>query len=87
MERNAVNSVQRFQKKLRGIEKEKVESAVADIILSPTTARGNTKTALSNNRRDFWRYRLGDWRIIYFVDSKAKAVTMIDYTHRSKAYH
>jgi mRNA-degrading endonuclease RelE of RelBE toxin-antitoxin system len=74
-------------KKLRGIEKEKVESALADIILSPTTARGNTKTSLSNNRRDFWRYRLGDCRIIYSVDNQAKTVTMIDYTHRSKAYH
>jgi addiction module RelE/StbE family toxin len=74
-------------KKIRGIQKEKVESAITDIILSPTNARGNTKTSLSNNRRDCWRYRLGDWRIIYTVDSQAKTVTMLDYTHRSKAYH
>jgi hypothetical protein len=44
-------------RKIRGTEKEKVETAIADIILSPTTARGNTKTTLSNNRRDCWRYR------------------------------
>lgn len=74
-------------KKLRGLEKEKVEAAVTDIMLSPTSAHGNTKTPLSNNLRDFWRYRLGDWRIIYAVDSRAKTVTMLDYSHRSKTYH
>jgi addiction module RelE/StbE family toxin len=74
-------------KKLRGAERDKIEFAVSNIMLSPTTATGNTKTPLSNNLRDFWRYRLGDWRIIYTVDSHAKVVTILDYTHRSKAYH
>ncbi len=74
-------------KKLRGSEREKIEAAVSNIMISPTTATGNTKTPLSNNLRDFWRYRLGDWRIIYTVDSHARVVTVLDYTHRSKAYH
>ena len=74
-------------KKLRGTKGEKVETAVTDIMLSSTTVLGNTKTPLSNNLRDFWRYRLGDWRIIYTVDWGAKTVTMLDYTHRPEAYH
>lgn len=73
-------------KKLRGSEKEKVETAITDIILSPTTVLGDTKAPLSNNLRGVWRYRVGDWRIIYTVDKQAKTVTMLDYTHRSKVY-
>lgn len=74
-------------KKLRGQEKEKLEHALEDILFAPATAIGNTKTPLSNNLKDFWRYRLGDWRIIYTVDLASKTVTLLDYTHRSKAYH
>jgi len=74
-------------KKLRGQEKEKLEHALEDILVAPATAIGNTKAPLSNNLKDFWRYRLGDWRIIYSVDLASRTVTLLDYTHRSKAYH
>lgn len=73
-------------KKLRGDHKDKVVTAVNDIVLSPTSVMGDTKAPLSNNLRDFWRVRVGDWRIIYTVDRQTKTVTMLDYIHRSKAY-
>lgn len=38
--------------------------------------------------QDFWTFNsIPDARIIYTVDWQSKTVTMLDYTHRSKAYH
>ena len=33
-----------------------------------------------------WRYRVGDWRVVYRVDEDAQAVTVILITHRSRVY-
>jgi len=32
------------------------------------------------------RYRLGDWRVVYRVDEKARTVLVLLITHRSKLY-
>jgi mRNA interferase RelE/StbE len=36
--------------------------------------------------RDLWRIRVGDYRVIYSVDDRARAVDVIRVRHRSKAY-
>jgi len=33
-----------------------------------------------------WRYRVGDWRVVYRVDEEQKRVTVLFIVHRSKAY-
>jgi mRNA interferase RelE/StbE len=33
-----------------------------------------------------WRYRVGDWRVVYRVDEDKHTVTIILIAHRSKAY-
>ena len=33
-----------------------------------------------------WRIRIGDYRIIYEIDDRAKAVRVMHVRHRSKAY-
>jgi mRNA interferase RelE/StbE len=33
-----------------------------------------------------WRYRVGDWRVVYRVDEEEKAVTVLLIVHRSRAY-
>ncbi len=33
-----------------------------------------------------WRYRMGDWRVVYRVDEDKQAVTVILIAHRNKAY-
>jgi mRNA interferase RelE/StbE len=35
---------------------------------------------------DLWRIRVGDYRVIYSVDDRARAVDVIRVRHRSKAY-
>jgi len=34
----------------------------------------------------YWRYRVGDWRVVYRVDEDEHIVTIILIVHRSKAY-
>jgi mRNA interferase RelE/StbE len=36
--------------------------------------------------KDQWRIRVGDWRVIYFVDDSAKRVTITRVAHRREAY-
>ena len=41
---------------------------------------------LSGAYRGRWRFRLGDWRIIYCVDEGRKEVTVMAICHRREAY-
>ena len=34
----------------------------------------------------YFRYRVGDWRVIYEVDEQRQVVTILLIVHRSKAY-
>ena len=34
----------------------------------------------------YWRYRLGNWRVVYGVDEDQHLVTVIIIAHRSRAY-
>ena len=53
--------------------------------------------ALANNPRpagckklkgykDQWRFRIGDWRVLYIVDDAAKLVTVTRIAHRREVY-
>jgi mRNA interferase RelE/StbE len=35
---------------------------------------------------DTWRVRVGDWRVVYTIDDKAKVVTITRVAHRREAY-
>jgi mRNA interferase RelE/StbE len=34
----------------------------------------------------YFRYRVGDWRVIYSVDEDKQQITVLSIVHRSKAY-
>ena len=36
--------------------------------------------------RDHWRIRAGDWRVVYFIDDRAKLVTITRVAHRREVY-
>ena len=36
--------------------------------------------------RDQWRVRVGDWRVVYFIDDAAKLVTITRVAHRREVY-
>ncbi|MGK7933955.1 MAG: type II toxin-antitoxin system RelE/ParE family toxin [Microcystaceae cyanobacterium] len=42
--------------------------------------------ALKGNHRGYYRYRVGDYRVVYGVDESAKIVNVIVIAHRSSVY-
>ena len=36
--------------------------------------------------KDQWRIRVGDWRVVYFIDEGAKLVTITRVAHRREVY-
>ena len=36
--------------------------------------------------KDQWRIRVGDWRVVYFIDDGAKLVTITRIAHRREVY-
>lgn len=36
--------------------------------------------------RDLWRMRVGDWRIVYSIDDRARVVTILRVAHRRDVY-
>jgi len=36
--------------------------------------------------KDQWRVRVGDWRVVYFIDDGAKLVTITRVAHRREVY-
>ncbi len=42
--------------------------------------------ALHGNKKEFWKYRAGDWRIIAAIRDQLVTVEVIEVEHRSSAY-
>ena len=42
--------------------------------------------ALTHNLKNYWRYRIGDYRILVEIKEKELIVIMIDIEHRSSVY-
>jgi mRNA interferase RelE/StbE len=36
--------------------------------------------------KDQWRVRIGDWRVLYFIDDAAKLITITRIAHRREVY-
>ena len=42
--------------------------------------------ALKGNYAGYYRYRVGDYRVVYSIDDRAKIVNIIVIAHRSRVY-
>lgn len=51
----------------------------------PKSGNNNIK-ALSGIYAGHYRYRIGDWRVVYWIDSKQSRVHVIAIAHRSEVY-
>ena len=61
--------------------------AITEINLSPTTPQGNTIKPLKYDKKGKWRYRNGDFRLIYFPDVKKGEILLISFGSRGSSYH
>ena len=43
-------------------------------------------SALDSSKSEFWRYRVGDYRILCKIDDRAKVITAMALGHRKEVY-
>ena len=65
---------------------DRVIQAVMEVCDSPMSARDNTVKPLRNALRGMWRYRVGDFRVIYHPDQDGRIVNFLGVKPRSDAY-
>ena len=47
---------------------------------------GNNVKRLAGDWSGYWRYRVGDWRVIYRIDDRARRVYIVAIAHRRDVY-
>jgi mRNA interferase RelE/StbE len=75
-------SVALADKNLQG----RVMAALSDLVDAPIAPRGDTVKPLSNTYKGLWRYRLGDYRLIYEPRADSLLVLLVDLVARGGAY-
>ena len=60
--------------------------ALMEVCDSPMSARSNTVKPLKNELRGMWRYRMGDFRLIYQPDKDRRVVHFLGLKPRADAY-
>ena len=78
-----------FCKSTRGIDR-KIQSRVFEAMLQisrdPITSKGDTVQPLASGMKGLWRYRIGDFRLIYCPDTGKRHVTLLEFGSRGSAY-
>jgi mRNA-degrading endonuclease RelE of RelBE toxin-antitoxin system len=78
-----------FSRAITGIDRKlqgRILEALADLIKNPLEMRGDTIKPLGGGLKGCWRYRIGNFRMIYSADRKSGDVTLLAFTARSSAY-
>ena len=65
---------------------DRVIRAVMEVCDSPMSARDNTVKPLRNALRGMWRYRVGDFRVVYHPNRDGRIVNFLGVKPRSDAY-
>ncbi len=65
---------------------ERVANAIVEICEDPMTPRGNTIKRLTGDMQGYWRYRLGDFRLVYRPDVDRLTVYCYRLAPRGGAY-
>ncbi len=76
----AINALKRQPAKVKA----RVEAVVAEIAADPFAKRPQASPL--KGARDTFRYRFGDWRLLYTIERAAHVVIVVDFKPRGKAY-
>ena len=77
-----MDSIQSVDGKLRG----RVLECLRQLSRDPMEVKGDTVKRLGGDLKGWWRYRLGDYRLIYAPDRDRRTVLLVDLVPRSEAY-
>lgn len=67
-------------------QRDRISGALSDLLQHPTTRSGNTVRPLTGDRAGEWRYRIGDYRLIYKPDREAGIVHLLGFGSRGGIY-
>jgi addiction module RelE/StbE family toxin len=75
-------SVKKVDKKLKG----RILDAIETLSTDPVSPKGDTIKPLTKELAGLWRYRVGDFRLVYKPDSKNKQITLLTFSSRGSVY-
>jgi|GEM_PF-1818067 len=78
-----------FQKSIDGLDsnlKGRILNAITKITDAPTERVGDTVKPLDRDLEGFWRYRIGDYRLLYFPDLNTGNILIEDFDSRGGIY-
>ena len=81
IEEKAVTEINTLNKK----DRERIKKKIREILINDPLpgGKGDIKKIIDS---DFWRLRVGDYRVFYDVEPEDKMVYILSIRHRSKAY-
>lgn len=78
-----------FERSIKGVDKTlqgRILQALVELCNGPMTARGDTIKPLEGDKAGLWRYRIGDYRLVYRPDTNVKKVILVSFNPRGSAY-
>ncbi len=78
-----------FKKSVSGADRStqgRVLTALYELSESPTTPHGDTVKPLSGKLKGLWRYRVGDFRLVYEPRQAARTVVVLGFAPRGSVY-
>lgn len=82
MSSNFMKDVDKIDRKIQG----RILEALTDITIDPITLRGDTVKPLTGELQGSWRYRIGDYRLIYSPDKTTGDITLLAFASRGSVY-
>jgi len=79
---NFMSSIKKIDRKLEG----RILEAIIQLSGHPTTPQGDTIKPLTADKKGYWRYRIGDYRLIYLPVDKLREILLISFGSRGSAY-
>ena len=76
------NSVAHIDRKRQG----RIFEAVMSLTENPMAAVGDTVKPLTNDKKGYWRRRVGDYRLTYLPDPASGCITLVSFEARGSAY-
>ena len=77
-----IKSIRKYDKALQA----RILVALSELCKDPTSPKGDTVMPLKGSMRGFWRYRIGDFRLLYRADPEHRRVMLMAFTPREAAY-
>lgn len=78
-----------FRKSISGIDKKlqgRILAAITDLSKTPASPHGDTIKPLSAELKGLWRYRVGDYRLVYKPDEERRLVVLLEFAARGEIY-